>query len=223
MMKKLTIALAACLFLLSAPVFPANAEVIYSLTGVVGDSNWQLADSHYNQPYGSLEMFANLDSVFQANGGPGGLITIDFSGPAVLLDLDQIYYGVNSLTVLCTDMSGCVDGNGYYYFPFQGGGGEDCCVSPYPIDSSLHVQDLDIPPFAPYQASFTGYTEGYDGYLFNRIVGADVVGQPFSLTVSTIPEPFTLSLFGAGLAGAVALRRRKRLSNSSLRPRMLRA
>jgi len=29
-------------------------------------------------------------------------------------------------------------------------------------------------------------------------------------TVSSVPEPFTLSLFGAGLAGAVAMRRRKK-------------
>jgi hypothetical protein len=38
----------------------------------------------------------------------------------------------------------------------------------------------------------------------NLVVSVDTIGRQI------VPEPFTLSLFGAGLAGAVALRRRKR-------------
>jgi hypothetical protein len=45
MIKNLAIALAVCLLLLSASVLPADAEHLYSLTGVVGDANWMPADA----------------------------------------------------------------------------------------------------------------------------------------------------------------------------------
>ena len=38
----------------------------------------------------------------------------------------------------------------------------------------------------------------------------DLVLGPAPATITAIPEPFTLSLFGAGIAGAAALRRRKK-------------
>lgn len=205
--------LAASLLLLSAFFLPAKAGVLYSLTGVVGDSHWSPADFRkYNQPFGSLQLFADLASVFQANGGPGGLITIDFSGPPLLVNDSHLYYSINSLTASCADASGCVDGNGYVYFPFQSGGPVVGPV-PYPIDSSLHAQDLEIPPFAPYQASFEGYTEGYVGYTFLGIVGPDTVGQPFALTVNTIPEPAAWTLLLAGLFGIAIVRSRRSKSN----------
>jgi len=41
------------------------------------------------------------------------------------------------------------------------------------------------------------------------------VGANLSLNVSNVPEPLTLSLFGAGLAGAAAAMRRRRKANKS--------
>lgn len=198
MKRTLSGVLAAILLLLPASFLPAKAGVLYSLTGVVGDSNWSRFDSA-----GDLAIFPDLSSVFQANGGPGGFITIDFSGPPFLGRRDQLSYENISLTATCLDTAGCVNGDGYGYIYFNGGHLEGCCLlSGYPIDSSLHVQDLEIPPFAPYQASFEGYTKGYIDYTIFGFVAPDTVGQPFSLTVSTIPEPSSLALLLAGL-GAI--------------------
>ena len=49
------------------------------------------------------------------------------------------------------------------------------------------------------------YTYQNSGYA---IQDASVPGSSF--TITSVPEPVTLSLFGAGLAGAAALRRRKK-------------
>jgi PEP-CTERM motif len=47
-----------------------------------------------------------------------------------------------------------------------------------------------------------------DGYQWNNNEGQSVVDLE---THRDVPEPFTLSLFGAGLAGAAAMRRRKKV------------
>ncbi len=56
----------------------------------------------------------------------------------------------------------------------------------------------------PYD-NFYDFTRGVDGGLIN--VGTGPVVVPPS---NGVPEPMTLSLFGAGLAGAVAVRRRRK-------------
>jgi hypothetical protein len=67
------------------------------------------------------------------------------------------------------------------------------CVSPFIINAGPH--DLDV--------FFVDINNVQSGLTF----GIDTVGVT---TTSTVPEPFTLSLFGAGLAGAAAMRRRKK-------------
>jgi hypothetical protein len=210
MTKNLAIALATCLLLLSTSVLPADAELLYSLTGVVGDANWMPADPGIAGP-GSFELYRDLRSVFQYFGGPGGLITIDFSGPPVAAYRSQESYSFFVITATCTNLSGCytctdVDGCNtpdFSYVVGQGGNVQPCCDM-YPIDSSFHVQELDTPPFAPYGAVFTGYMEGYVDFFFDAIVTADTAGQPFSLTVNTVadnsvPEPPDWTLMLAGL------------------------
>jgi hypothetical protein len=49
--------------------------------------------------------------------------------------------------------------------------------------------------------NFYDFTQGLDGGLIDVGQGPGVVG---------VPEPLTMSLFGLGLVGAAALRRRKK-------------
>ncbi len=69
----------------------------------------------------------------------------------------------------------------------------------------------------PGPTAFVNTTETYTGpsgtYAFELVYG-ECCGAPADLSISlpfqsSVPEPITLSLFGAGLAGAAALRRRK--------------
>ena len=219
MTKQLAVALATSMLLLWACVFPANAGPLFSLTGVVGDANWFPADPTVVGP-GSLELFRDLSSVFQINGGPGGLITIDFSGPTVLAERDKEAYSFSILTATCrspsgcytcTDMFGCST-PGFLIDASQGGDLEPCCLM-YPIDSTFYHKELETPPFAPYGATFTGYDEGYVDFFFDVIVGPDAAGQPFSLTVNQVPEPPAWTLMLAGLIGLGFWMRHKRLGS----------
>jgi len=60
---------------------------------------------------------------------------------------------------------------------------------------------FDIDPYD----NFYDFTQGVDGSLINVGTGPVIVPP-----TNGVPEPITLSLFGAGLAGAVAMRRRRK-------------
>jgi len=57
-----------------------------------------------------------------------------------------------------------------------------------------------------------GLDPGTYTYTWGSGADADSIVVNIQQTTNEIPEPFTLSLFGAGLAGAAALRRRKKAS-----------
>jgi hypothetical protein len=57
------------------------------------------------------------------------------------------------------------------------------------------------------QYNFGGSLAFPDSSFGTTLVGPAVLGTSFG---TSVPEPITLSLFGAGLAGAVAMRRRKK-------------
>jgi hypothetical protein len=60
---------------------------------------------------------------------------------------------------------------------------------------------------SPWNGEFLGSRE-LGGFVF--AVGYDIQTVELDLTVAPVSEPFALSLFGASLAGAAKLRRRKK-------------
>lgn len=76
------------------------------------------------------------------------------------------------------------------------------------------VDVIDEPSGTPYAVTSETYTGPTGTEAFNLIYG-ECCGAPAALGISlpfqsSVPEPLTLSLFGAGLAGMAAMRRRKK-------------
>lgn len=79
------------------------------------------------------------------------------------------------------------------------------------IGSDLVIDDPGPTSFSTTLATYTGPTGTFS---FDLVYG-ECCGAPAALGIqlpleSNVPEPLTLSLFGAGLAGAAAMRRRRK-------------
>ena len=77
------------------------------------------------------------------------------------------------------------------------------------VDHVIDNYAIDIASFLGTDDAFVGFTSGTGSGWENH----DILNWQFADTTqltNPIPEPFTLSLFGAGLAGAAVMRRRKK-------------
>jgi hypothetical protein len=200
--------MAASAFLVLASVPPASAAVIFSLTGVVGDANWQQADPQI-VGLGSYAWFGPaLYPYFQSSGGPGGPISVTYNGPGLELNLSQIYSDSDSWLAQCDDPSGCVNGNGFDEFDIGSGVafredyGSTTASFTDVVDANYYGPYFDLPASAPYGALIPGTQSGNVNYFLYFIVGPDGAGQPFSITISTVPEPATWAMFLIGF-GAI--------------------
>jgi hypothetical protein len=69
--------------------------------------------------------------------------------------------------------------------------------------------DLAFPPQWGWENSSVGDGLGYQRFF--GVLGPITSDSAFTLNDTPVPEPITLSIFGAGLAGAAAMRRRKKV------------
>jgi hypothetical protein len=94
----------------------------------------------------------------------------------------------------------------------------------YTITTNLNTytfDDVAVPNLNTQLQTFFGYTAGagefFTGFSFSTQLGQGSGAALDNVTLGTqfsVPEPFTLSLFGAGLAGAAAALRRRRKSKA---------
>jgi hypothetical protein len=180
---------------------PSTGGVTAISNSGLGGGEFDAIGSTLNTIY-ALDDFFNLYSINPTTGaatliGPTGLTpTVGYqlsTGSSTLYfgNADELY-SLNTSTGAATDIGptvpseggidGLVDENGVLYGGFTSNG---------------------LPPSAFYSID---PTTGASTFL----AGQDsAVGLVYGLA-PPIPEPFTLSIFGAGVAGAVALRRRKK-------------
>ena len=193
---------------------PANAAVLYTQTDIGGFSASQFdtasasifAIAYDNFTLGSSASITSIDFTGEYDTDPpevsGFTLSIfsDSSGPATLLYSQIVPGNANETLVSGTTFTYGID----LTSPFATTGG-----TPYWVSI---VADL------PLSSGVWGWNHGTGGDAFSlqdTAAGRQEFGNDLAFTlngtsVSSVPEPFTLSLFGVGLAGAAAIKRRRK-------------
>ncbi len=207
----------AAVFGVLLPEVPAGAAVIFSISGTVGDSNWN--GNELIRYFGS-DYFQH-DGYFQQDDTPGGTLLITYTGPAFTgmgfssPSGNQLFSRDDTAIYRCPLPEGCTDpsqlaaaggdesfGHGYVFPGFDG-------ISYFwTFDNRYHVDPLIIPA---YGAFFAQGASGYVSFTLDQVVDSAAIGQPFTLTASIIPEPaiWMLLLFGFGGIGRTLRRNRR--------------
>jgi hypothetical protein len=191
----------------------ANAAVLFSLTGKVGDANWTPSTTNGFGLYGDYEelSFVLPPGILQADGGSGGLIQISYAGKALVYTDDQELFRDDFESYFCLNAAGCTQASDYTDF----GGDEDDYNGPVAntkrkpdsyeniIDGS-YANTLQTPAFTPFGGQWQRGIEGITVYTVDDFVSANDIGTPFTITITgaaTVPEPATWAMFLAGFGG----------------------
>lgn len=149
----------------------------------------------------------SMPGVLKADPGPGGLgsvLTYDLLGPPSLIAGDlMIYVGGNLDDVIRFNPANTGGLNNY-----------PASVVFYsnPVDGFDSLADTGSPPGA-YYANSLALDEIGGSVFYNPTAGQPGYVSGFNVAYniqSAVPEPLTASLFGVGLAGIAAMRRRKK-------------
>jgi hypothetical protein len=208
-MKTIGPSLATCAFAVLLQMAPSYAVTLLTINGTVGDSYWTYLGKY-------PELILNFGGYFQANGGPGGPLSITYNGPAFLGSFSEIYtYSVTEY-YRCNLFSGCTDQSQYYAFGDEVSPPGDLYPSPGGVTSFTQTIDstwyndgpVIFPAYAPIGTLLYSTQHGYINYRMDDYVDPSAIGQGYSITVTVpdaaaVPEPskWALMLFGFGSIG----------------------
>ncbi|HEX4365250.1 MAG TPA: PEP-CTERM sorting domain-containing protein [Rhodopila sp.] len=186
--------LAAAIIGSAAVTSTANASpVVFVYTDTVGSTN--IPGLAAGSPL-TIDVFADNGSSSLAsqswNGGQTNGFTVTAAGYSASFSEVFSFSNAPNQNVFDTDASGNVVG-----FTFQGTDGNS--VNSDNFDS--WIGDTVVYGF--------GLTDDVGYFLDAKDIPANTAHWTVQFLPTSVPEPLTLSLFGAGLAGAVAMRRRK--------------
>ena len=145
--------------------------------------------------------YSKLSEWFTEEGQSGAILTFDM-GSVMLLDQlalwNEVSWGVGAVSVALSSDGAAYTGAGSF--------------SPTDWPSYFATYGADLFAFTATPARFVQLT--LSGCPQGPGAGGCALGEvAFRQAALSVPEPFTLALFGAGLAGAAVIRRRRRAAN----------